>query len=362
MKFGKLAGLVGLVVLLYLTWTLRHVLLLLFMAVVFATVLNKFVQQLRKLSIPRKWSVLIVLGALVTIITLILRFIIPAIADQIPAYTFFSEQGFERVQSWYRQYRGLIPGDALDSTSLRDLVPQLSALSPNFVGRALMIFSLSLDFFINFLLVVVATIMMLVDPVSYRRLLISAFPHFYRQRADAIATECERALSGWALGLLFNITVITIFSGIGLKIIGVPLPAVNAVLAGCLTFIPNVGPLLSVIPPVLMGLSISPVKAAGVLILYLAIQQIEGTVLTPMVMKRQVSLLPAVTLMAQVIFAVWFGFLGLFLALPLVVVTQVWIKEVLVEDILDRWSRPKRSKKLRSMAAAHGLPAYKRLG
>ena len=54
-------------------------------------------------------------------------------------------------------------------------------------------------------------------------------------------------------------------------------------------------------------------------------------------MERQVSLLPAVTLLAQVAFAVFFGLLGLFLALPITVVAQVWLKEVLVKDILDRW-------------------------
>lgn len=355
LKFGKLAGLLGLVVLLYLAWTLRQVLLLMFMAVVFATVLNKFVQQLRKLSVPRKWAVLIVLAVLSAIVGLILQFIIPALANQLPTYTFLSEQGFEQIQEWYRQYRGVVPGDALSDTSLRDLLPQLSVLSPGFVGRALKVFTLSLDFFLNFLLVLVTTIMLLVDPASYRRILIAAFPRFYRKRANAIATKCEKALSGWALGLLFNIVVITLFSGVGLAILGVPLPAVNALLAGCLAFIPNVGPLLSVVPPVLMALSISPIKAIGVLILYLAIQQLEGTVLTPMVMKKQVSLLPAVTLMAQVVFAVWFGFLGLFLALPLVIVSQVWLKSVLVEDVLDRWSLSSRKRRFRALRASSAI-------
>jgi hypothetical protein len=54
-------------------------------------------------------------------------------------------------------------------------------------------------------------------------------------------------------------------------------------------------------------------------------------------MAQQVSLLPAVTLLAQVFFATLFGFLGLFLALPLTVVGQVVLKEVLIKDILDRW-------------------------
>jgi hypothetical protein len=54
-------------------------------------------------------------------------------------------------------------------------------------------------------------------------------------------------------------------------------------------------------------------------------------------MERQVSLLPAITLLSQVAFAAFFGLLGLFLALPIVVVAQVWLKEVLVEDVLNQW-------------------------
>lgn len=350
MKFGKLAGLMGLIVVLLLLWSLRQVLLLLFAAVVFATVLNRLVQLLRKLHVPRQLAVPLVLLAVTASAVLVLRFMIPAIADQIPEYTSFSEQGFNRLQSWYQYYRSYLPGDSLGDTSLPDLLSRFSVLSPNLVGRAMKLFTLSLDFFVNFLLVVVAVVMLLVDPDSYRRILIRAFPMFYRERADEIICECEQALGGWALGLLFNIAVITIASGVGLALIGVPLPTVNALLAGCLTFIPNIGPFLSVIPPALMGLSVSPLTAVGVLILYLAIQQLEGTVLTPMVMKQQVSLLPALALMAQVIFAVWFGFLGLFLALPLVIVSQIWIRELVAKDILDSWSAPRKKRNFRTVA------------
>ncbi len=353
MKFGTLAGLVGLVVLIWLLWTLRQVLLLLFAAVVFATVINKLVQQLQKIRIPRQLALPIVLGAIAATTAIIFRFIVPAIAAQIPEYTFFSEQGLNRIQDWYQYYRAYLPGDILKETSLAELFSSVSAISPGLVDRAVRLFSLSLDFFVNFLLTIVVTIMILSDPASYRQMLIRAFPKFYRQRADEITTACEQALNGWALGLLFNITIITLASGIGLTLIGIPLPAVNALLAGCMTFIPNVGPLLSVVPPTLMALSIGPWKAAGVLGLYLAIQQLEGNILTPMVMKQQVSLLPALSLMAQVIFAVWFGFLGLFLALPLVIVSQTWIKELLVKDILDRWSVPRKKRKLNSTALRH---------
>jgi predicted PurR-regulated permease PerM len=81
----------------------------------------------------------------------------------------------------------------------------------------------------------------------------------------------------------------------------------------------------------------APWKSVFVLAIYIIIQQVESNILTPLVMAQQVSLLPAVTLLSQVFFATFFGFLGLLLSLPLTVVGQVWFKEIIVKDILDNW-------------------------
>lgn len=75
----------------------------------------------------------------------------------------------------------------------------------------------------------------------------------------------------------------------------------------------------------------------AVLILYLVIQNLEAYVITPTIMANQVSLLPAMTLAAQLIFARFFGFLGLLLALPLAVIAKTFIQEILIKDILDQW-------------------------
>lgn len=81
----------------------------------------------------------------------------------------------------------------------------------------------------------------------------------------------------------------------------------------------------------------APWKSLVVFALYFIIQQIESNFLTPIVMARQVSLLPAVTLISQLFFVTFFGFLGLFLALPLTVVAKIWVQEVLIKDVLDQW-------------------------
>lgn len=79
-----------------------------------------------------------------------------------------------------------------------------------------------------------------------------------------------------------------------------------------------------------------PWKAVAVLILYLVIQNIESYCLTPTIMAKQVALLPAATLTAQIFFASFFGALGLLMAIPLAVITKTWLEEVLLKDILDK--------------------------
>ena len=111
----------------------------------------------------------------------------------------------------------------------------------------------------------------------------------------------------------------------------------NALLAGLLNVIPNVGPTISTVFPMAVAILDAPWKAAAVLGSYILIQNLESYLITPSVMHHQVKLLPGLTLAAQFIFTVVFGPIGLLMALPLAVVFQVLIREVLIHDVLDRW-------------------------
>ena len=131
--------------------------------------------------------------------------------------------------------------------------------------------------------------------------------------------------------------VVAVLSLIGLLGLGIPLALAQAILAGLLNFIPNIGPTMSVVIPMAIALLDEPWKAVAIFVIYFLIQQFESNLLTPYIMSQQVSLLPAITLISQVFFTTFFGFMGLLLALPLTVVAKVWINAILIEDILDRW-------------------------
>jgi predicted PurR-regulated permease PerM len=123
----------------------------------------------------------------------------------------------------------------------------------------------------------------------------------------------------------------------------VKLVAANAVLAGLLNVIPNVGPTLSTVFPMSVALLDSPWKSVAVLVLYVVVQNLESYLITPSVMHHQLKLLPGLTLTAQLLFTLVFGPLGLLLALPLAVCVQVIVREVVIHDLLDPWKRRRSS-------------------
>lgn len=338
MQFGSILSTIALIIALYILWEIRGVVLLGFAAVVIATVINRLVQPLQRLRIPRGVAVVLSLFAILIVVLGLMSLAAPPVVRQFQDLIRLIPELADQATGWTVWLQGRLPDEVadyirnLDSTA-QDLQTWIERLFGNFFS----IFFSTLGVMVNAALFVFVTIMLLLNPQPYRRGFILLFPSFYRDRIDEILDQCESTLTGWATGVLFNMTVIGILSATGLWILGVPLPLANAILAAILALIPNLGPVLSVIPPALLGFLDTPWRGIAVIILYIVIQQIESNILTPLVMQRQVSLLPAVTLLSLAAFGILFGVLGLFLALPIVVVAQVWVTEVLIHDVFDPW-------------------------
>ena len=341
MPLGTLVGFLAIIISLYILWRIKQVLLLDFAAVVFATAINQIVKILQKqFKLTRKIAIAISVSGVLIFIAGFIAVLIPPFIEQFQELVTLVPVGLEQLSSWNEWLHNLLPDELIeDVRGLESLTQNVQSWTNGLISNFFNLFSSTLGIVLNSLLVIVVTIMLLANPTPYRQIFLLMFPAFYRRRVQTILKKCEKNLGGWAIGILFNMAVIAILSGIGLWALGIRLPLANCFLAGILTFIPNLGPVLSVVPPTAMALLDAPWKALAVIILYIVIQQVESNILTPIVMKRQVSLLPAITLLSQVAFAVFFGILGLFLALPITVVAQVWLKEIVVKDILDRWQK-----------------------
>jgi predicted PurR-regulated permease PerM len=226
-----------------------------------------------------------------------------------------------------------LPPPPTGANLTKQLQPLGTLLFKNFVT----FFSNTVSVIVQLFLVIILTLMMLVSPQNYINAILKLFPSFYRTKAKIIFEKCEDSLGNWLSGTVVNCLFIGILSGIGLYFLKVDLVLAHSLLAGVLNFIPNIGPTTSVIFPIMVALVDAPWKVVAILIWYFIIQNIESYLLTPTVMAKQVSLLPAVTLLAQIFFTQTFGVLGLLLALPLTVFTKIWIEEFLFKEVLDQW-------------------------
>jgi len=339
-NFGTWIGFIVFFLALYVLWQIRQLLLLIFTAVVIATSLNVLVKSFCRRGIKRAYGVLLAILLLLSIVSGFFWIIVPSFINQFQELAQLIPQGIERLNSLLDLIIIRLDPEIINYLPTNEeLAQQLQPLLENLLGGGLSFFYGSLGVLLSSLLLLVVTFMILANPTPYRQGFIRLFPAFYRRRVDEILELCDIALQGWLVGILFNMCVIAILSFIGLSILGIPLALAQAVLSGILTFIPNVGPFISVLSPMAIALLDAPWKSLAVLIFYVLIQQIEGNFLTPFVMEKQVSLLPAIALLSQIFFATFFGFLGLFLSLPLTIVGQVWFKEVVVKDILDPWNK-----------------------
>jgi len=125
-----------------------------------------------------------------------------------------------------------------------------------------------------------------------------------------------------------------ISTSVGLAIIDVPAPIVLGVIAGVLTFVPNIGPLLSVIPAAILAFTKGPTTLLWVLALYAVAQALESYVVTPLVQRRAAEVPPALLLTAQTLMGLPFGALGLLLATPIAAVVITLTRELYIHDRL----------------------------
>ena len=338
-NLGQWLGYLSFLISLYVIWEIQHLLLLFFTAIVFATVLNRLVRGIQQWGLSRNQAVVTTLVLTLVVVMLFIGLIVPPFVEQFQKLLELLPQVWERIrsqllslQSQSQQWEWLPP-----LPPLADLVQQLPPVGTELLKNFVAFFSNSLLALLELLLVIILTVMLLINPRLYRQGLLKLFPSFYRRRAEEILTLSEKSLSSWIEGIVISSIFVGVCSGIGLSILGINLILVHALLAGLLNFIPNIGPTASVIFPVAIALLEDPWKIGAIVILYVVIQNLESYLVTPTIMAQQVSLLPAVTLIAQVFFAQTFGLLGLLLALPLTVIAKTWIEEVLLKDILDHW-------------------------
>ncbi|MFH0937100.1 MAG: AI-2E family transporter [Candidatus Daviesbacteria bacterium] len=298
-------------ILLWIIFQILDILLLFFVAFIFMSALAPLVDQLTKRKIPRVVATLLVFfTTLLALVGLLTFGLTPLVTETIS----LSQRLSEAIGS-------LLQTNFIDQSIIKE---ELSNWSGQFVNITFSAF----QNIISMVSILVITIYMMLDRAKIENYATSFFTN-RQEQARRILRSIEDKLGAWLRGQVILSLAVAILVYIGLLILGIEAALPLAIIAGFLEVVPVIGPIIAAIPAVLLALTVSPVLAGIVAGLYFAIQEVEGHVLVPQIMKKAVGLNPLLVILAILIGGRLLGIGGALLAVPLAVVIQIILQEFL---------------------------------
>ncbi|MBK4217408.1 AI-2E family transporter [Paracoccus caeni] len=317
-------------------WQWSAVLLMGFGAILIAIALRGGSKLLnRHAGIPFKPGVLLCALFVVLVVSAVISYAGPAISGQFRQLIASLPAAWEQVNTWLRESSmGQFVERRMQNASQSGPTPSATDSLPWIFGYVTGTLNIVIGSVANFMLLAVVGIFLALDAPLYRGGALRLVPLSYRDRAAQIADELARSLGRWMAGQALDMALVAVATFLGLWALGVPLALVLGIIAGLTNFIPFVGPFMSGIPAVLFALTQGFDMAIYVALLFIVIQQVEGNLLMPMIQRFAADLPPALTILAILAFGSLFGFAGIVLATPLLLVSIILIKRCYVEDVL----------------------------
>jgi len=343
-----------------LAWVARDIVFTAFLGVLFGLAVGAGADRLARLRIPRGIGAPLVVIAFLGALYGVGAAIAPTVRTQVVELRTRVPEAVDRIEAWVNARPGLaglflggrevatpttVPPPSVEGRTRPGTAAAPAARGPTLRERITEQLSGTARYLFPFLsstitvaaglfLILVLAIYVGADPGLYHAGLMGLFPRGARDRAGVVLTRIATVLRRWLVTQLVAMVVIGVVSTVTLLFLGVKAAVALGVIAGLLEFVPTVGPILAAVPAIAMGFLDSPEKALTVGLAYLVIQQLEGHVLIPILMKEGMDLPPALTIVTQAVMALLFGFLGLMVAVPLLAVIIVPVKLLYMEGVV----------------------------
>ncbi|MBE9175055.1 AI-2E family transporter [Synechocystis salina LEGE 06155] len=335
--FAQWSGFISLLLMGAVLWQIRQLLLLLFASVVLANGLNHLSQSFQRRGVKKQLSIPLAVTVLLLALVIVVALIIPPFVEQFQQLLTLVPTSIDDTLQWLRKIaRAIDPELTSLLPNWQQITGQIRPILQELAGNGLGLFYSTLGLPLTLLLLIVLSLMFLANPRAYRQGFIRCFPAFYRARVDLILSKSEILLEDWLRLMVVSAVVVTAATWLGLVLLQVRLPLALALVAGIFVVIPNIGPLISLVPAMAIALLDNAWKPLFVLLLYGLINYFEFHWITLYCMGKPQPILRGILLLAQVFFVSVFGLFGLWLAVPLTLVAQVLVEEILIKDILDR--------------------------
>ncbi|MBN8875542.1 MAG: AI-2E family transporter [Rhodospirillales bacterium] len=314
---------------LFVGWSIREALMLVFASVVVAVLLLAAATPLERwCGLSRSWSLPLV-GLLFLLLGVGAGWLMGAqVRGQVTDLVAQLPQAARALQQRF----GISLDDAgsgLDMQSIGGMVRSVA-------GSLFTVGTTVVSAVSSLVLVIVGGFFLAASPALYRSGIVMLFPRRHQARLDPALCTAGRALRLWVLAQLIAMVMVGALAGIGTWLLGLPAPLALGLFAGLMEFIPLIGSIGGAVPAVLLALSQGPMMALWTVLLFVVIQQVESNLIMPVVQRQMVELPPALLLFSVVAVGLLFGLLGVLIAAPLTVVIYVLVKVLWVRDALGQ--------------------------
>ena len=337
-------------------WVAQALFFAIFLGMLFGIAVSGGVDHLQRFRIPRGVAAAVIVLTFVGVLVGLGAWVAPTLREQGGELRQKLPEAVERAQQWARRNQGGLLGlfmpesdataapaaiGAKPSAQPRDTTATGSTglqgkIRERMSGMSEYLFPFiasTIEVLGGLLLILFLSIYFAAEPELYRRGLLSLLPARKRARGELMMDRIAVVLRKWLLTQLVAMAVIAVVTTTVLLMLRVKAAFALGALAGLFEFIPTVGPILSAAPGVAMGFLDSPEKAGYVALAYWGVQFLENHLLIPLLMKEGLRLPPALTVIAQAVMAIVFGFIGLMVAVPMLATVMVILEMFYLEQL-----------------------------
>ena len=306
--------------------------LLLVTALLLAVALSAPVEALHRRKVPRPAAVAAIVVALLAVLGIVGYLMFPTLAQEVALLASSLPDAVQQLVERLRDLANRL-GVKIGGGGGGISAQTLASAARRAVGGLIGLFGGLASLFTALLVLLFVPLYLTAMPGPVVDWVVRLFRPEVRSGARGILSEMRASLLGWLLGRLFSMAIVGLLAAAALYLIGLPGALFLGIFSGLVAFVPIVGSVVGAVPPLILALAGNPWDALWVLLAYVAIQQVESNLLTPLVMQKAVSLHPVVVIASVTLAGAAFGVLGALLAVPAAVVGGILVQRLWFERL-----------------------------